>query len=206
LNKTIDKFGHQDYDIIHQELLYQGIFRLLRYSIRQRLFQGGYSPEYSRELLQRLPAAAVLPYDPKKDRVILIEQFRIGGIEDPQSPWLLEIPAGVITKNDTPETIAYHECEEEAGCRIEKLHRICEYFVSPGGSNEYLTLYCGKTDSTNVQGIHGLENEFENIRVLNLSFAEAMEKLLAGEIKTSPAIISLQWLALHKEQLKKDWT
>src|SRR6185312_4460655 len=99
------KFTHQDYEVTKREVLYKGVFCFMRYHIRQRLFKGGWSEVYQREVLERYPAAGILPYDAKLDRVILIEQFRPGGLSHPESPWLIEIPAGVLTSDETPEDL-----------------------------------------------------------------------------------------------------
>lgn len=198
-------FTHKDYEIIKREVLYKGIFTLARYSLRHRLFEGGESEVLRREVLERLSATGILPYDPVLDRVILIEQFRPGSLADPQSPWLIEIPAGVFGKNEQPDEVAYREADEEAGCKIETLMPICEYFVSPGGSNEYIYLYCGKVDSRGIEGVHGLKHEHEDIRVMNVTSDEAFAKLAAGQIKTAPAVIALLWLQLNRKKLQKDW-
>lgn len=202
----VSNFSQQDYEIVKKELLFQGFFRVMRYHIRHRLFNGGWSETFSREIMERFPAAAVLPYDPKLDRVILIEQFRPGCIGHSASPWLIEIPAGLITeKNTAPETIANNEANEEAGCDITSLEKICDYFVSPGAENEYMHLYCGKTNAEDIQGIHGLAHEHEDIRVLNVSRLEAFDLLQQGKIKTSPAMLALMWLQLNCDRLKHIW-
>ena len=199
-------FGKEDFQILERENLYSGIFKLTRYHIRHRLFQGGWSQTFTREVMERLSAVGVIPYDAKEDKIILIEQFRPGSMHHASGPWLYEIPAGVITDNNSAEKTAYAECDEEAGCEITELYPIYDFFVSPGGCNEYLNLYCGRANLKNVQGIHGLEHEHENIRVLNLSFDEAIKKLEAGEIKTVPAIIAILWLQLNREKMRAMWT
>ena len=196
-------FNHEDYEITQRETLYQGVFCLARYSVRHRLFEGGWSEIFKREVLERYPAAAIIPYDPILDQVILIEQFRAGSIADPKGPWQIEIPAGVLTANEKPEDVATRETLEETGCSILALHPICEYFASPGGSNEYIYLYCARIDARGIDGIYGLPDEHENIRALNLSADEAFAKLYKGEIKNTPALIALLWLQLHRQQLQK---
>jgi ADP-ribose pyrophosphatase len=197
---TIDKqFGHDDYEILKREELYKGIFGISRYTLRHRLFKEGWSNDFKLELFERKSAVAILPYDPILDRVILIEQFRIGALNDAKSPWLIEIPAGVIESGEAPDDVAHRETEEEAGCKLLELTPIYRYFVSPGGSNEYLHLYYGRVDASHIEGIHGLENENEDIRVLNISRVEAFELLHDGKIKNAPTIIALQWLALNSQ-------
>jgi ADP-ribose pyrophosphatase len=206
MSDKADHFTHDDYEIIERKILHQGNFlRLARYALKKRLFNGGWSSPFNCEVSERKSAAAVLPYDPLLDRVILIEQFRPGALADPKSPWLLEIPAGIIEENEKAEEVAYREMVEEAGCEILTLHPILEFFVSPGGANEYLHLYCGKVDARTIGGIYGLEHENEDIRVHNLSADEAFAKLYAGQIKTVPALIALLWLQLHRKQLQKVW-
>lgn len=194
-----------NYEILNSEILYEGVFRLTRYHLRFKLFNGGMSKIICRELFERKSAAAVLPYDPVLDKVILIEQFRVGAIQRNENPWLIEIVAGILDTEESPAEVAIREAQEEANCNILHLYPICEYFVSPGGSNEYLSVFCGCIDSTKAGGIYGLHEEDEDIRTHVLSFAEAYQELELGKIKTSPAIVSLQWLKLHREWLRNLW-
>jgi ADP-ribose pyrophosphatase len=185
--------------------MYQGVFRLIKLHLRHRLFNGGWSEIFTREVLERLTAAAVLPYDPKLDRVILIEQFRPGALNDPTGPWQIEIPAGVITDNHPPMDVAIREAQEEAGCEVYNLELIYDYFVSPGGANEYLHIFCGQVDASHVNGIHGLEHEHEDIKVHNIPAEQAFQMLKNRELKNAPIIMSLQWLFLNRERLQKEW-
>jgi len=191
-------FNHDDFEVLSQDTVYEGMFRMLKYKLRHKLYNGGWTNEFHREVFSRNEASAVLPYDPNKDRVILIEQFRIGSIKDADSPWQIEIPAGVIEPGETPDNVAHRETFEEAGCMLQELTPIFKYFVSPGGCDEFLHLYCAKIDSDGVGGFHGLAHENEDIRVLNISTAEAIDMLNSGEIKNAPAIIALLWLQRNK--------
>lgn len=194
------------YEVLKREVLYQGIFRLARYHLRFRHFSGEWSGTCLREVFERPSAAAILPYDPILDHVVLIEQFRVGATLQPEHhPWLIEVVAGIFDKQETPMEIARRESEEEAGCKILNLLPICEYFVSPGGSNEYLHLYIGRVDASGVGGTHGLKDENEDIRAFTLSSDEAFSLLQEGKIKTSPAIIALQWLQLNRDWLRELW-
>ena len=140
--------------ILDKTVCYDGFFRIERYRLRHQLFRGGWSREITRELFERGHAAAVLPYDPLLDAVVLIEQFRIGALETPGDPWLLEIVAGVIDKPDeTPEDVVRREAVEEANCVIQDIVHICDYFVSPGGTSECISLFCGKVDAAGVGGV-----------------------------------------------------
>jgi len=193
-------------EVIKRDLLYQGVFRLMRYHLRHRLFDGNWSNVLTREILERKSAAAVLPYDPILDHVVLIEQFRPGALDNTaHGPWLLEIVAGIYDGDETPQDVAKRESVEEAGSEILDLYQVCEYFVSPGGSNEYLHLFIGRVDAANTGGVHGLEEENEDIRTFSVAADEAFIMLQEGKIKTSPAIIALQWLQLNREWLKQLW-
>lgn len=205
MTDRLSPFSHQDYEIIKREVLYKGVFTLARYHVRHRMHQGNWSVTYTREILERKSAAAVLPYDPVLDHVILIEQFRPGATAHPHSPWLIEVVAGVYD-TETVEEVAIREADEEAGCHILDLYPICDYFVSPGGSNEYLNLYCGRVDASKAGGIHGLPEENEDIRAFSLPFDEALVMFQEGKIKTAPVIISLLWLQINRERLRQVWS
>jgi ADP-ribose pyrophosphatase len=202
---TLPSFNRDDFEIVDRQVVYEGVFRMARYQLKFRLFDGSLSGLVLREIMERKSAAAVLPYDPILDRVVLIEQFRAGAIFHPGSPWLVEVAAGLIAEDETPQEVALREANEEASCKILDLYPICEYFVSPGGDNEYIWLFCGRIDANNIDGIYGLPEENENIRAFTLSLEEAHQLLQAGKVNTAPAIISLQWLKLNRERLKHLW-
>ena len=183
--------------------LFEKYFKLDEYSITHELFDGGFSPVYTREIFERGVVVAVLPYDPRQDKVVLIEQFRAGAIADSESPWLIECVAGVIESGESEEGVAMRESVEEAGCTIKKLEPISRYYPSPGGTTEYCTLFCGIVDSEGVSGIHGLPHENEDIRVMVVESAEAYAWVREGKIKSSATIIALQWLELNEARLRE---
>lgn len=193
------------FEIIEQQLCYQGFFRLERYRLRHELFSGATSDVLTRELLERGHAAAVLPYDPERDTVVLIEQFRIGALNDTYGPWLLEIVAGVVEEDESAESLVRREAVEEAGCIIQELLPICEFLVSPGGASERINLFCGRVDSSAVNGVHGLAEEGEDILVHVLPFEEALRLMTDGRIRSATPIIALQWLALHRDEVRAHW-
>lgn len=190
----MSNFTKNDYEILKKDILYQGVFRLSKYTLRHKLFCGEWSDTFEREIFERKSAVAILPYDPVLDRVILIEQFRAGSLADPESPWLIEIPAGVIDNHDDPEKVAHREMQEETGCQLLEIKPIVKYFVSPGASNEFIHIFYGKVNAKDVNGIHGLKEEQEDIRILNLSRLEAFELIKQGKIKNAPTLIGLLWL------------
>lgn len=195
------------YEILDKEICYQGFFRLERHHLRHRKFSGGWSRPFTRELLERGHAAAVLPYDPQTDSVVLIEQFRVGALNAPGGAWLLEIIAGIIDVGETPQQVVLREAIEEAGCHITELTPLYDYLVSLGGTSEQIVLFCGKTDTTKVNhgAIHGLASEDEDIRVHVMTLSEALMLLSTGEVKSASAIIALQWLALNREMIRLHW-
>lgn len=185
------------------KVLFKKYFQLEEYSLSHELYRGGYSNIFTREIFERGSVVALLPYDPKRRKVVLIEQFRAGAIRDEQSPWLVECVAGVVEAGEAEDQVAIRESREEAGCDIEELHAICRYYVSPGGTSEECTLYCGIIDSTGVGGVHGLAEENEDIRVEVVDSEIAYAWLKEGKIKSSATIIALQWLQLNEARLIK---
>jgi len=192
-------------EVVEKTTPFQGYFRIDRYHLRHRKFDGGWSEVMSREIFERGHAVAVLLYDPTRDRVALIEQFRPGAFAAGMEPWLIEIVAGIVEPGETPEEVARREALEEAGCEVTDLHFIGRYLTTPGGSSESIRLYCGRFDSRGVGGIHGLDHEDEDIRVLPLSRQEALERLAAGEITNLFSVVALQWLALNYTEMMSIW-
>jgi ADP-ribose pyrophosphatase len=194
-------FDQHDVDIQHEETVYEGFFQVKRYQLRHKRFAGDWTESLTRELFIRGQVAAVLPYDPLRDEVVLIEQFRLGALAQ-SSPWLLEIVAGIQEPGESTEALARRECQEEAGLSVQKLIKMLDYWVSPGGCNEYLSLFCGIVDSEHADGIHGLQSEHEDIRVLKVSSTKAYELVQNGAINNAATIIAIQWLILNKEKLR----
>jgi len=194
---------HKDIKILEQKTLYQDSSRIEHYKLKHRLFAGGWSKTFTRELFVRYNAVAVLPYDPKLNKVVLIEQFRIGALKDKTSPWLLELVAGIIDKNKSEEQIATLETKEEAGLEVIKLIPIYGYWTSPGGSSEYVTLYCAIVDANNAGGIHGVDDEHEDILVHVMDSKDAFAAVKSGRINNASTIIALQWLELNIDKLNK---
>lgn len=197
--------GNRCYKMVRETTVFKGYFEVKRFSIRHSLYDGGWSEELDREIFVRGNCVAVLPYDPVRDQVVLIEQFRAGALLDKAVPWLLEIVAGAIETGEDAIDVAYRETVEEAGCSVENLVRIAEFYVSPGTCSEKLTVFCGQVDSREASGVHGLEEEGEDILVSVVDFDQAMEKVASGEIDSATPIISLQWLALNRNRLRREW-
>ena len=187
---------------MHQHLtLCEKYFKLDEFSVSHELYGGGFSPVFTRELFERGSVVAVLPYDPERRKVVLIEQFRVGAVADADGPWLIESVAGVIEAGESTQDVAIREAEEEADCHIRQLHLISHYYVSPGGTSEHGTAYCGLIDSNGLGGIHGLAEENEDIRVMVVDAEEAFGWVREGKIRSAATIIALQWLELNEPQI-----
>lgn len=194
-----------DVEVIEKEICYQGFFRIERYRLRHRLFNGQWSRALSREIFERGHAAAVLPYDPIRDEVILIEQFRAGALDAPGGPWLLEIVAGMIESGETAEDVVKRESMEEANCIVTDLIPLYDFLVSPGGASERIALFCGRVDTKHAGGIFGAQHEDEDIKVHVVSLDAALALLQSGKLNSASAIIALQWLALNRSQVRNAW-
>ncbi len=192
----------QDVKVIEQETVYRGYAAVEKYSLQHKLFAGGWSEIFTRELLVRHNAVAVLPYDPILDKVVLIEQFRIGAFNSSDNPWIIEVVAGVIDKGNSKEEIARLETQEEAGLELKELIPMYEYYSSPGALSEMVKIYCGIVDASNANGIHGVKDENEDIKVHVLSSQEAFDAIRTGKINNAATIIALQWLELNRDKLK----
>ena len=190
---------------IGREVCHRGFLRLVRYRLRHSLFAGGWSPILVRERLEGLRAAAVLLYDPVRDRVVLVEQFRVGLFDEGPGAWALEPVGGVIETAMDAETTARREAVEEAGCPIGELEEIGCVAVSPGFSDDRVWLFCGRVDSAGLGGVHGLAHEGEDIRVVVLEAEQAFAELFSGRLSASTAIITIQWLAANRERLRGLW-
>lgn len=193
------------WSVIRKQFLYQGFFKLLRFELRHDLFGGGESMPLLRELVDRGQAAAVLPYDPVRDEVVLIEQFRIGAADDPSGPWVIEIIAGLQEPGESAEALIHREAKEEAGCKISHLIPLHRYYSSPGSSNELIQIYFARTESTGLGGIHGVDEEGEDIRVHVISSDTAFDWLDQGRIDSALPIIALQWFRLNRDNIRRQW-
>jgi ADP-ribose pyrophosphatase len=171
----------KQFEILEEKTAYDGFFKLKQFQLRHTLYQGGWSKTISRELFHRGNCVAVILYDANRDEIIIIEQFRIGAVQMPEKAWLLEIVAGAIEPGETAEEVALRESVEEAGCEVQELIKINDFYTSPGGTSELLSLFCGKVDSKNVGGVHGLDHEDEDILVKALKFDDVYQLLLDGK-------------------------
>lgn len=185
--------------------LYEGFLQLKQVRFRHRLHLGGLSTPITREIVDCFHYAAILPYDPVADTILLIEQFRIGAYCGHLPAWQQEIVAGIIDPGETADAVACREAKEEAGCDILDLIPISRYAISPGMSSETMTLFCGRIDSRGLGGFHGLAAEQEDIRAYLLPYRKVRRLLKGGGITNAVTLIALQWLILNRPWLRPQW-
>ncbi len=198
-------FAKNDVEIIARETLYSGFFSMELYRFRHRLFNGEMSGEIRREIFERGHAAVLLPFDPVRDEVVLVEQIRIAAYDVSESPWLLEMVAGMIEEGESVEDVARREALEEAGLIVGRTKPMLSYLASPGGTSERLSIMVGEVDATTADGIHGLADENEDIRGHVVSREQAYQWVEEGKIDNAASVIALQWLQLHYQTLRNEW-
>ncbi len=194
-----------EYKIVEKQTCYNGFFSLNLYRVRHRLYSGGWSEIIEREVFERGHATGVLLYDPSLDRVVLVEQFRVAAIGATGGAWVIEVAAGIIDAGETPEVVVRREAVEESGLTVTELVPIGEFLMTPGGCTETFWLYCGRVDASQAGGIFGHTDEGEDIRVVVMDTADALEAVVDGRIRVANAVLALQWLGLNRVQLRKDW-
>ena len=197
MSRLTPSLNTADVSIEKEEVAFQGYFRMSKLTLKHSLFEGGQSQSLTRERFDRGPAVGVLLYDQARDTVVLIEQFRVGALNE-ASPWIFELVAGMVEKGEQPEDVAHRETLEEAGAKLEKLIPICDYLVSPGGTDEKLHVYLGLVDSQHIEGIHGLPEEGEDIKIHKVSSQQAFDGVADGTINNGATVIAIQWLEIQK--------
>jgi len=204
--KLTSQFTVSDIEVLSKDNKFDGFFQINKYCFKHRLFAGGWSGIIEREVFERGNAAGLLPYDPITDEVVLIEQLRIPAIESMQHPWLFEIVAGIVDKeHENSKDVAKREAHEEAGLEVARCDFMLNFLSSPGGTTESTDLFVGEIDAGLATGIHGLDEEGEDIRVHVVSRNQAYEMVVNGQINNATTIIALQWLQLNVERLQTTW-
>lgn len=191
------RFNRQDIELLEVKNVFNGFFTMDEYRFKHKLFKGGWSGEVRREVFERGNAVVVLPYDPKTDQVILIEQIRIPVIHSGQTPWLFELVAGMIEPGELAIDVAHRELLEESGLNAKQVNFISSYFASPGGTSEKFDFFWAEVDASLANGVHGLDDENEDIQVHVMSRAEAFTLVKDGIINNASTVIGLQWLELN---------
>lgn len=192
-------------EVVAHDRLFRSYLALDRLELRHRLFAGGTSGVVGRDLLVRGPAAAILLYDPDRDQVALVEQFRVGALAAGMDPWILETVAGVVEPGEDAAEVARREALEEAGAHVGEIERIALYLSSPGCSDETVESFVGRVDASRLGGIHGLPEEGEDIRVVVMDADAAIAACTDGRIGNAITLVALQWLALNRAALVARW-
>jgi ADP-ribose pyrophosphatase len=199
------KFGAQDVRMLEDQAAWSGYFSMRRLTLQHRLFAGGWSEPIVREVFERGDAVGVLPYDPVSDSLVLIEQFRPGALRGDDSPWMLELIAGIVEAGESDEDVVHREAMEEAACELSELLPIATVFPSAGACTEQVRLFCGRVSKASIGGLHGLEEEGEDILVHSVSRADALQLLADNRIPNGHTLIALQWLHIHGDSLRERW-
>ncbi|MBU2864001.1 NUDIX domain-containing protein [Reinekea forsetii] len=200
MQRDTDQFK---YKIKARKSLHQGFYTMDSLTVSHQRFDGT-EQEIKRELLVRPDAVCALLVDFNADKFVFVEQFRVGAMQG-DNPWLIELVAGLIDKDESPEEVGRREAQEEAGVELGRMELITQYYPSPGGTNERIHLYVAEVDSRDADGIHGLDEESEDIRVVTPSIDEGLAWLANGTINNAASIIACQWFMLNKERLKQQW-
>ena len=191
------------YRVLARETLHGGFLRVERWRLRHDLYAGGETGEVVRELVERGHAVVVMPYDPRLDAVVMIEQFRIGATVLAEGPWLLEFVAGMVEPGERVEDVARRESIEEAGLHLRELLPVAEYLPSAGGCSETVTILCGCCDASGAAGIHGLAEEHEDIRVSVVECERAFSLVDDRRLRSAAPIIALEWLRRRPAALRE---
>ncbi len=199
-------FGAEDVEAEPPVRAYAGFFGVEEHRLRHRRFDGAMSEVVFRAVFASGDAVTVLPFDPERGAVLLIEQFRPGALArcDP-GPWFLEAIAGRIDAGETSEATARREAREEAGLPLGRMRRVAGYYTSPGISAEHVTAFVAEADLGAAGGTHGLASEAEDIRVLVLPLGEALDLVEGGVARNAPLLIPLLWLGQHHARLAAEW-
>jgi len=199
-------FGAGDVEVLSLERCYTSFLAVRELKLRHRRFDGGWTGVMDRTVVVWGDAVSVLPYDPRRDEVLLIEQFRPApAARGDRNPWCIEVVAGRLDRHEAPEETARREAVEEAGVVLGRITRIGSYYPSPGVVSEHVTAFVGEADLSGAGGNHGLAEEHEDIRSIVLSVDAAMAALAEGAITAGIALTSLLWLAAHRERLRAEW-
>ncbi len=210
-------FGRDDVEETARIEVYRGFYGVQELSLRHRQFPrppasagenaaAAWGRPIRRGVFRAGDGAVALPYDPKLDCVLLIEQWRMGpwAAGDPR-PWSVEAIAGRIDPGVSPEETVRREALEEAGLRLGRLAPIGVFYSSPGASDERLHYFCAEADLSEAGGVFGEAVEDENIRAFVVDYETAMTALALGHLTAGPAALALLWLSRRREELALRW-
>ena len=199
-------YGSNDVSQVELRHPYASFFGIEEHLLRHRRFDGSVSDPVARAVFTSGDAVTVLPFDPVRNAVLLIEQFRAGPhARRDRHPWCLEAVAGRRDGLESPEATARREAREEAGLELGRLERIAAYYPAPGVASEFITAFVGEADLRAAGGVHGMDEEHEDIRGFVVDLDTALAAVASGEANNAPLLVSLLWLALHRERIVAAW-
>lgn len=199
------RFSKSDVQINRKETLFSRFFTISLIEFKHKLFAGGWSHTVTRELFERGDAVVVLPYDPVRDKIVMLEQIRIGCMQNSAHPWSFEFVGGMIEKGESIEAVAHRETLEETGLQLKDLLPVQSYLTSCGGTSERIHIYIGRVDSSQAADICGLPEEHEDIKVHVLPTNQVLQWLDEGLIENASPLIALQWLKLNLSRVQNHW-
>ncbi|WP_440905071.1 ADP-ribose diphosphatase [Catenovulum sp. SX2] len=209
MRKLMDDFPYSldkhDVEVVSKKSLFSRFFTVSLVSFKHKLFAGGWSETVEREIFERGDAVVVLPYDPKLDKIVMVEQIRVGCMENAAHPWAFELVGGMIEQGQSIESVALRETEEETGLIASDLIPMQSYLSSCGGTSERIFLYVAKVDSTQCGDICGLDYEHEDIKVHQFDCEQVFHWLENGKIDAAAVVIALQWFKLNKQTVLDKW-
>jgi ADP-ribose pyrophosphatase len=186
-----------------KEVFKRSIFRIEEARLRFERYDGNMSAETVRLNLDRGDSVAALVHDTENDAVVLTEQFRYPTSKKGPG-WVMEIPAGILDANESPERAIRREIMEEVGYPVSSIEPICTFYVSPGGTSERILLFYARVSSSQrISSGGGLESEGEDIRTVSLPVADAVRRVRAGDIVDAKTVIALQWLELNGDKVDR---
>ena len=195
-----------DVEILDESVLSEHFFTLKQYKVKHSSFLEGDCSPVVRERLEGTSAVSILLFDPHRDVIVCVEQFRIGLMGVADRSWSIETVSGFCdVAHEMPQEVAAREVTEETGCELRDFMEVGEFFVSPGGSTERITVFVGCVDSSKVSGVHGLAHEGEEIRPLVIARETAVNQLFK-ELNSTSIIIALQWLQMNLDELNHRWS
>ncbi|MCS5707534.1 NUDIX domain-containing protein [Candidatus Berkiella cookevillensis] len=195
-------FTPADVDIQESKLVYDGHYQVYELHLKHKGFNRQWGPLVVREQIDRFDAACVILFDPQNDHIVMVEQIRIGLINraDKPSPWILEIVAGLIDQDETPEQTAVREAHEEAGCEVIKLIPICTFYNTPGGFTELSHVYCGLIKPIQHPLINEPEED-EDLKIHVFTWSQVKKLRDNAWITSASTQIAVQWLEKNREDL-----
>ncbi len=195
---------HGAIDVQRIDRAYTNYFALNEYQLRHERFDGTMSGVLERAVFVASDAALVLPYDPLRDRVMVVEQVRMGPIaRGDRSVWQFEPIAGRVDPGETPQQAAHREAAEEAGITLQSLAPVAEVYASPGDSTEFFYIYVALADLPDkATGVGGLDTEDEDIRSHLMSFDDLMAMVDTQQAANAPLVMAAYWLARHRDRLR----